>query len=149
MKKEFQLIRQNLEEHLLAINENTLEIQALLDYLQEMEVKIEKLAQRLDSLQLSNPGFEKPVIQPLNKMEERIFFVFYTEEKPLTFTELTMKTKLPRALIADCVSSLVQKGIPLQRSSFNDQLFFKLDRNFKELQAKENLVNLSLHSFLE
>lgn len=150
MNKEIQKIFQALEEHLSAINENTSELQALFDYVQEVESKIEKLSQRLDQLQLSDvkqPG--KAAISPLNQMEKKVFLILYTEEMPLTFQELSKKTNLALSLIPECVSSLVQKGIPLHRSHCREQLVFTLDKQFKELQAKENVVNLSLQSFLE
>lgn len=148
MKKEFQKVRQDLEEHLSAINENTLEIQALLDYLQEIETKVDKVSERLESLQMNSKN-EKLIIFPLNQLEKKIFLVLYTEESSLTFGEIALKSKVLASLVPDCISSLVQKGIPLQRSHFNNRLFFKLNPEFKELQAKENVVNLSLQSFMD
>ncbi len=152
MEKEFAKIRQELEEHLSAINENTTEIQALFDYFQEIELKIEKVSQRLDAIQLSTldqPLSLKPLVSPLNHVEKKVFLVLYTEETPLSYHEIGNKAKLPYSIIPECVSSLTTKGIPLLRSFYNDQLFLKLDPQFKEVQAKENLVNLSLHSFME
>ena len=149
MKQEFNLIRRQLEDHLSAINENTSEIQALLDYLQEIESKIEKVLQRMDLLQLQDGHLKgKPVVEPLTQIEKKIFLVLYTEENPLTFLEMAEKTGLISSLIPDYISSMVHKGVPLQRSSFNDRLFFKLDPKFKEAQAKENIINLSLQSFI-
>ena len=148
MSEELHRIKQALEEHLNAINENSSEIQALLDYVQEVELKVEKLSQRLDQLQLGS-GNEKLAISPLNDEERRIFLVLYTEEAPLSFAEIAQKAALPEAIVPECVSSLVQKGIPLERSYSCNQLFFKLAPQFKELQAKENVVNLSLQSFMK
>lgn len=143
-------VRKALEEHLLAINENTSEIQALFDYLQELETKIEKLSQRVDQTQLS-AGQELPKhsMLSLNQIEKKVFLVLYTEDIPLSYIEIATKANLQISLIPECISSLVNKGMPFQRSSFNDQLFLRLDPQFKELQAKENIVNLSLHSFIE
>ena len=147
---EFVKIRQALEEHLSAINENTTEIQALFDYIQEMEVKMEKLSQRLDALQLTqNPIVSKPFISPLNQAERKVFLVLYTEEQALTYEEVAVKSGTHVAVVPETISTLGTKGVPLIRSFYNDQLFFKLDPQFKELQAKENLVNLSLQSFME
>ncbi len=142
-------INQALEEHLGAINDNSLEIQSLFDYMREIEVKMDKISQRLDQLQLStDKQLEKYTITPLDKTEMRVFLTFYTEEQPLTFQEISKKVNLPYTMIPDCLSALTQKGIPLQRSYFKNQLFIKLDPQFKELQAKENIVNLSLQSFM-
>lgn len=148
MKKEFSKIKRILEEHLSAINENTAEIQGFFDYLQEVEQKVERLTHRLDQLQLSQ-HVEKLVITPLNQQEKKLFLILYTEEMPLSYHELAERVQMPVAVIQDCISALVSKGIPFQRSYFNNRLFLKLDSSFKDRQAKENLINLSLSSFME
>ena len=51
MKKDIEKIKQALDDHLSGINENTAEIQALFDYIHDLEVKLEKMAQRLDNMQ--------------------------------------------------------------------------------------------------
>ncbi|PIZ50987.1 hypothetical protein COY27_05010 [Candidatus Woesearchaeota archaeon CG_4_10_14_0_2_um_filter_33_13] len=149
IRGEFHNIRQALDEHLSAINGNTTEIQSLFDYLQELDVKIEKLSQRLDGLQLSQ-GLPLPklTIQPLNQTERKLFLVLYTEEAPLSFREIAERANVPNSIIPDCISALAQKGIPLSRTFCNEQLFIKMDPVFKEIQAKENIVNLSLESFM-
>jgi len=149
MKKEFDAVRQALEEHLSSINENTSEIQGLFDYLQEMGTKIEKLNQRIEELQLHHNPEEKKTIAPLNKIEKKIFLALYTEEAPLCFKELAVRLQFPISIVQDGINSLVSKGIPLERSYFNDKPFLKLKPEFKERQAKENLINLSLSSFIE
>jgi len=136
-----------LEEHLASINENTAEIQALFDYLHQLDVKIEKVCQRLDQMQLTKPA-EKHLITSLTQLEKKMFLVLYTEGVPLSWEEISRKTSIPVSLVKDGLSVLVEKGIPLQRSLVNDHLFFTLDPEFKEQQAKENLVNLSLESFM-
>ena len=147
---EFSKVRQALEEHLNAINENSSEIQALLDYVQEVELKTDKLSQRIDQMQLNyDNSFEKKAVTPLNQVERKVFLVLYTEEEPLSFREISQRSEISISLVPECVSSLVQKGIPLHRSYANGHLFFKLNPEFKELQAKENVINLSLQSFME
>lgn len=147
-KKHFIEIEKQLEEHLSSINGNTSEIQALFDYLHEIEIKLDKLTQRLEETQL-NQKETKPVITSLNQIEKKVFLVLYTDEIPLSYKEIAEKAGLPLALIPECVSSLSLKGVPFQRSCYNGQLFMKLDSKFKDIQAKENLVNLSLQSFME
>lgn len=149
IRGEFYNIKRALEEHLTAINENTSEIQALFDYLQEMDIKVEKLSQRLDQLQISQ-GLEvpKPTVLPLNHTEKKVFLALYTEEIPLTYREIAERAKLPLSLVPECISSLTGKGIALSRNFCNGQLFIKINPEFKELQAKEKLINLSLESFM-
>ena len=150
MKHDFKEVRDALEEHLTAINENTSEIQAMFDYLKEMEIKIDKLSQRLDNMQLNlGHPLEKPFVKPLDQLEKNVFLVLYTEEMPLSYEEISTKGRVALSSVPDCVSSLIDKGVPLLRSMVNGQLFFKISPSFKELQAKENLVNLSLMSFIE
>ncbi|HLD80043.1 MAG TPA: hypothetical protein VJA18_05790 [Candidatus Nanoarchaeia archaeon] len=150
MNKEFGDIRKMLEEHLAAINDNTGEIQALFDFLQELETKVDKLSQRLDQTQLDfGLPRMKPVVAPLNQTERKVFLVLYTEESLVTYHELAQKANLSVSIVPECISSLIQKGIPFRRSFFENQLFVGLEPSFKELQAKENIVNLSLQSFME
>ena len=147
MKKSLEQIRHVLEEHLSAINDNTTEIQVLFDYLQEVETKVDSLSQRLDKLQLDQPA-EKVGIIPLSKVETDIFLILYTEESALSAEEISVKTKLPLAAIMESISFLIKKNIPVHRSFFNQQFFFALDAQFKEIQAKENVINLSLQNFM-
>lgn len=150
MKKDIKAIKQVLEEHLSSINESSSEIQALFDYLKEVESKVDKFSERLDQMQLKdNHSSEKISITPLTTIEKKVFLVLYTEETPLSYKEIAVKAQLPNSLVPECISSLVQKGIALHRTYFNDKLFLKLDPQFKEVQAKENLINLSLQSFME
>jgi len=150
MNKEFAAIRKMLEEHLAAINDNTVEVQALFDFLQELEIKVEKVSQRLDQTQLSL-GIPKPKtnIAPLNQVERKLFLVLYTGESLMTYQEIADKSELSISVIPECISSLIQKGVPFRRSFFENQLFVGLEPGFKELQAKENIVNLSLQSFMD
>jgi len=151
MREEIEKIKQALDEHVASINDNSTEIQALFDYLREIELKLDKVTHRLDQIQLGQDEKqnEKIGILPLNKIETKVFLVLYTEEMALSFAEISKKAELPLALVPEYVSSLVNKGVPLQRSFVNNQLFMKLDQRFKEMQAKENVVNLSLSSFWE
>ncbi|MBI2662615.1 hypothetical protein HYX11_04110 [Candidatus Woesearchaeota archaeon] len=151
MRKEIEKIKLALDEQVAAINDNSSEIQALFDYLREIEVKLEKVAQRLDTIQLAHDEKigEKRLITPLNKTEMKLFLVLYTEEMPMTFVEIAKKAELALTLVPEYISSLVSKGIPLHRTFVNNQLFLKLNPAFKEVQAKENVVNLALTSFWE
>jgi len=147
IKTNFEEVRTNLEEHLSAINENSSEIQALFDYLQEMDVKMDKLNARLDQVQIIQGECSKENVEPLDNVEKQIFLVLYTEEMALSVKELAEKAKVPFELVQNYITSLSRKGIPLIRSMFNKQIFVQLEQKFKERQAKENLINLSLDSF--
>lgn len=149
-KLAFNHIKQNLSEHLSAINENTSELQSFFDYIQEIETKIDKLSERIDGIQLSNQenSNEQPYIAPLNNTEKKIFLVLYTEFKPLDCIEISHRSEVPLSIIREHIASLIQKGIPLKRTFNGNQTSYQLDQRFKEWQAKENIINLSLTSFI-
>lgn len=150
MEQQLNDIKNVLEEHLSAINDNSLEIQAIFDYVHEVETKLDKLKDRMDQMQLAHgQPIQKQIIAPLNKIERQIFLILYTQEAPLTFEEIANRSSLPLPCVPECLTMLAQKGIPLQRSYVESKLFFRLSPQFRELQAKENLVNLSLQSFME
>lgn len=153
VKEDLDKIEKEMEEHLSVINDNTSEIQSLFDYLHQIEVKLDKLSQRLDQTQLNqgnNPQIinQKPAVIPLNQNEKKVFLVLYTEEMALSYPEIANKSQISISVIPECVSCLSNKGIPLVRTFCNDQVFVKIEPHFKELQAKENLINLSLQSFM-
>lgn len=150
LKHRLVLAEQSLSEHLSAINENTSELQSLFDYLQEIDQKIEKLAQRIDQIQLqTNIPQEKPFVAPLNQTEKKIFVVLYTEERPLNCLDLSQKSGVPSSILRDHLALMAQKGIPLDRIFKDTQTYYKLNAKFKEWQAKENILNLSLDSFIQ
>ncbi len=145
---EFEEIRQQLDEHLSTINENTSEVQALFDYLKEIDTKLDKLSQRVEQVEQSNRVVEKKSIS-LTQIERQTFIALYTEESPLSYPEIAVKANLPLSLVPECISSLIEKGVPFIRSFYGDKLFLKIDQKFKDLQAKENMINLSLRAFIE
>ncbi|MEK6828081.1 MAG: hypothetical protein AABX78_01910, partial [Nanoarchaeota archaeon] len=52
LRHEFIKIKQEFEEHLQAINENTNEISANYEYICELESKLDKLSERVDQIQM-------------------------------------------------------------------------------------------------
>lgn len=143
-------LREELDEHLSAINENTDEIQANYSYIHEVDNKIEQLANRLDRIEMLLDGQHKQLpIQPLTYTEKQVFLALYTEEVPLNHTDIAKRTGYSEPLVKQYTNALVEKGIPILKSYFNNISFLKLDPEFKELQAKENILNLSLKSFVE
>lgn len=150
LKKTLAGLREELDEHLAAINENTDEIQANYAYAQEMDNKMEQLSSRLDRIEVLLLGQPKRfTVQPLTHPEKQVFLVLYTEEMPLTYADLAKRTSYPESLVKQHIACLIEKGIPLVKSYINSTPFIKLNPEFKELQAKENLLNLSLKSFVE
>ncbi len=140
-------IKEELDEHLGAINENTSEIQSNFEYLSELNSKIERLSQRLDQIQMflkMKTKEKKYSISPLTPNEKEIFLVLYTSENDalLTYSQIAKKVCLPELLVSEYITSLIAKGLPVHKKFVNNTAVISLDPDFKEVQAKENLIQL-------
>lgn len=145
LKKEVDSMRVELDDHLTAINENTNELQSNYEYLCELDKKIEKLSQRLEEIQLHVSTFlphKDYEIAPLTKPEKDLFVVLYGSEKPLSYDELAANLSISENLAKSYVNILIEKGIPIILRFINSEPFVLLDPQFKELQAKNELIKL-------
>ena len=157
LKAEFTKIKQEFEEHLQAINENTNEIAANYEYTCEIESKLDKLSERVDQIQmhLADSGVSitktnKFNVERLNRREQEVFLVIYTleEEKgSLTYRDIAAKLGISEQLASNYVTSLIEKGVPITKRYFNSRPYLRLDPEFKTLQTKENILQLSLQEF--
>jgi len=159
LRQEFTKIRQEFEEHLQSINENTNEIAANYEYTCEIESKLDKLSERVDQLQMylesasgnfvsRSKNFD---VKRLNRREQEVFLVIYTleEEKgSLTYEDIAKKLDMSEQLASNYVTSLIEKGVPIIKRYLNSKPYLKLDPEFKTLQAKENILQLSLQEFI-
>lgn len=155
---EFAKIKHDFEEHLQAINENTNEISANYEYICELESKLDKLSERVDQIQMcmessSNINIAKRNrfdVERLNRREQEVFLVIYTleEEKgSLTYGDIARKLGISYELAGSYVTSIIEKGVPIIKRYINSKPYLRLDPEFKTLQAKENILQLSLQEF--
>lgn len=159
LRQEFTKIKQEFEEHLQAINENTNEIAANYGYTCELESKLDKLSERVDQIQMylesasgnfvsRGKDFD---VKRLNRREQEVFLVIYTleEEKgSLTYDDIAKKLSMSEQLASNYVTSLIEKGVPIIKRYLNSKPYLRLDPEFKTLQAKENILQLSLQEFI-
>jgi len=150
----FSEIKGELNEHLDAINENTSEVNANYEYLCEIDSKIDKLSERMDQIQLflqKNLGLEveeKPAfdVKKLSKREEDVFLVLYTLDgthENITYQDIARRCCLTEELAMAYIQSLVQKGVPILRTHSKDKICLKLNPTFRNLQAKENILQIN------
>jgi len=145
-------VNKELNEHLDAINENTSEIQTSYECINELNDKIEKLAERMERIELflqtnsnlilEEKGFD---IKPLTKTEEHVFLVIYAleDEKGLvSCPDICRKTGISSYVVNEYITRLVEKGIPIIKKYVNNIPYLKLNPDFKRLQAKENILML-------
>lgn len=146
-------IKEELEDHLTTINENTNEIQSNYEYLNELDQKIEKINSRLDQIQLflqENSSFEvekEPIfqIQELNNKEKEVFLILYTlddQSRGVTYSEIARKLMLTETLVGNYILNMIGKSIPIIKTYINSKAHLKLDPDFKRVQAKSNLLKI-------
>jgi hypothetical protein len=152
LKSAFSQIREEFDEHLDAINENTNEIQANYEYLCEIDNKINKLNEKIEEIQLIlskltgqkldlKPEYYR--IDPLGPEEQKMFLAIYSEDKPLSYMELAKRVGKPLTLVRSYVTNLIEKGIPINKSYVKGRPHVMIDAGFKSLQAKKNIVGIN------
>jgi DNA-binding CsgD family transcriptional regulator len=147
IKSSFSKIRDELDEHLDTINQNTSEIQANYEYIFELENKVEKLNQRLDEMQMmleNGSSYEYKLETPpskLTKREEEVFMILYTDQgESLTFSDVARKTGLKEDMVKNYISSISSKGVPIIQKFVSGKSFISIEPSFKNLQIKENVL---------
>jgi len=148
----FSQIKEEFDDHLTSINQNTNEIQSNYELILVLEQKINKLAERIDKIQLFLQKFglpleEKQTFKPVNlsKREQEVFLVIYTKEElkgTVTYLDIARYTGLTEDLVASYVSNMIRKGVPIIKKYINNQVHLSLDPRFKAVQAKENILQL-------
>ena len=146
-------VKDELEDHLTAINENTNEIQSNYEFLCGIDQKLNKLIERLDKIELflGKQGMEieeKPQFKPirLTKREQEIFLILYTLEEvkgPVTYLDIARKVCLTEDIVASYISNIIQKGVPVTKKYIANEAHLSLNPRFKALQAKENILQIA------
>jgi len=150
LKSDFNSVRSELDEHLEVLNANTSEIQTSFGCMNELNDKLEKLTERVESVEIflqKHSMFdvvEKSFdVKPLSKAEQHVFLVIYAleDEKGLvSFMDICRKTGFPNYVVNEYISRLVEKGIPVMKKFVNNIPYIRLNPEFKRLQAKENIL---------
>ncbi|MEM3126821.1 MAG: winged helix-turn-helix transcriptional regulator [Candidatus Woesearchaeota archaeon] len=147
-----QSIREELDDHLEAINENTAEIQSNYEYIKEIDDKIAKLNEKIDEIQhfLKKLGaqfheFEhENKLETLTEAEQRLFLAIYTEEGgTLSYLDLSRKLNLPLPLVREYISSMIEKGVKIKKLYLSGKPYLQLDEEFRDRQAKYNILKIN------
>ena len=142
-------MREELDDHRLAINENTDELVATNEFMNELGRRLDKLTERVDELTLLIKGQKEEKqfsIQPLTGKEKEIFHALYvlTESQPYaSYEQVARKTLLTKGIVMDQITSMIQKGVPVLKKLDGTKVFLKLDQEFRQLQAKKNVIGLN------
>lgn len=148
----FSQIKDEFEDHLTAINENTYEIQANYELVCNIDQKLNKLAERLDKIEIFLQKHdlkteEKQEFKPirLNKREQEVFLILYTLEEAkgsVTYLDIAHRVGLPEDIVASHISNMIQRGVPIIKKYKANQTHLSLNPHFKSLQAKENILQI-------
>ncbi len=146
-------IRDELDEHLAAINENTGEVANVHEEVAELEVRLMKLAERVDALQALvlaqtrermdtrpiTPAAE-PRSRPvrLTANEESVVRVLVAAEGGLPAREIGKRAGLTQELAVQVLSRLVHKGVPLVVRAESGATVYSLDGGFRITNQETN-----------
>mgnify|MGYP001546229926 CR=1 FL=1 len=109
---------------------------------------METIIQRIQKVEMCLMGETvKEELKPLNHDEKKVFLTIYTESSPLTYDDIALKVNISPGHVKELLTQLIKKGIPVTKTFYKEKCFVRLEQMFKEKQAKENLINLSLTSF--
>ncbi|MBD3209118.1 hypothetical protein GF367_01710 [Candidatus Woesearchaeota archaeon] len=139
VKDAFAKVRDELDMHLDTINENTVELRSVYDLLAGLEQKVEKLAERVDELQLSRRRY---AVDPLSLAEQEVFLLLYTASLPVALPLLVERLGMSEQGVFRLVHSLSAKGVPVLEQVHDGVVSFALEVRFKEAQARQQVVPL-------
>jgi DNA-binding MarR family transcriptional regulator len=150
LKAAFAKIKEEMEEHLIAINENTDEINTTAARNEELHLKIEKLSERMDELQMmiiqlkgdtiTKKDFSRIV---LSTKEQEVFTLIYAKNGGLIeYKQIARALGYTELDIEKIINSMIIKGIPVIKRYVEEKVYVTLDSEFRNLQAKENLIKI-------
>lgn len=143
IKKAFDAVKDEMNVHLETINQNGSEIQSIYEYLNELDVKIEKLNERIDSLQMmAVPESAEEFSVELTNREQEVFLVIYAENGVISAKEIGRRLGFSDEMVNRYVYNMISKGIPILRQYKNEEIFVSLDLKFKDLQARKNVLKI-------
>jgi hypothetical protein len=150
-------VREEFDDHLESINDNTNEIQANYEYLCRLDAKIQNLADKIDDLQ---SGISRLTGMPLREEKEKdikltdaekeVFLVLYTASnvRPVTYAEVAGALRESDFLVRSYITNLIEKGVPILKQYIRNTTYLSLDNRFREEQAKRNVLGISQTTLL-
>jgi dGTP triphosphohydrolase len=142
----FQKVAEEFSEHLDTINANTSETAALTQAIYVLEEKIDKLNERIDEFTVSKSFKRKDFSNieiNLNVQEQEVFATLYTSEKFLSIKQISGLVGRTIDATKIILKRLVSKKISILKETNGKEYFYGLDKFFKQIQAKENIVKLN------
>jgi len=151
-------IREEFDDHLQSINDNTSEIEANYELLSRLEAKVDRVEEQIEKLQFTMARmFGGALLEnaqesiELDEREKEVFLILYTScgDKSLTYKEIAVAVKESDFLVRGYITNMIEKGVKIEKRYVNDIAYISLDAAFRERQAKENIVRLSQRTVSE
>jgi len=149
IKKSLEDVKEQVDDHLNAINENTNELQSNYEYAREIDLKINKLTERIDEISMItglNQKQKKLEMPKLTTVEKEIFLALYKlceEKESATYKEISETVHLSETLVMNYITILIEKGVPIIKSYADDKTKIKLSSYFKNIQTKKNILKIN------
>jgi DNA-directed RNA polymerase specialized sigma subunit len=142
-------VREELDDHRESINENTTEIQTSHEFLAQLDDKLDKLAARIDELTLLVKGRSEKSstsVKTLTKREKQVFQTIYqigAMSQFITYRDIAKHLGTSESLIAQYVTNIVEKGVPVVKRYSSSRVYLNLEKSFREKQAKHCVVGVN------
>lgn len=127
-------IKDELDEHLEAINGNTAEVSAVQEYVSEIDYKVAKLTERIDALQsllLSQTPSPKLTVR-----ETEVMRVLVSAQEPISSVIIGKNIGLTQDLVAQTLYCLKQKNVPILAQVIDDITYYVIEEHYRDLQKK-------------
>lgn len=134
----FSKIKEEFEDHLESINQNTIEIQSSFEYLSRLSNRVDKLEQRMSRFEMDRPEEHRIETVLLTRDEEEVFAILVENTRRrqlLTYEDLAYKARVSKTFSAHLVASLVDKGIPVGKRFSNGSVLLEIDPGFAQRPA--------------
>ncbi|MBW3023079.1 hypothetical protein KY308_03170 [Candidatus Woesearchaeota archaeon] len=137
LKNSFEAVKDEFEDHLIAINENTDELRNHSDCFSELDEKIEKLNEKIDYLQMMMFQIKQ---NSLSENEQLVFDVLTESSSLLSCKDIAMRANLSDLTVKAHLFSMICKGVPIKEKVIDSQSYFSLEKKFRQKQLVERAV---------
>lgn len=137
-------MREELDDHLQSINENTNEVQANFEYIKQIDSRMKLIEKKLSKL-FTDDSLDNVSEIELTEKEKDVYMVLekLSGEKSVEYVEISASVKLSEALVRAYVMNMIEKGVPIRKKYSRGRVKIELDPLFKILQEERNPLHIS------
>lgn len=138
------IARDEVDDHLQAINANTTEIDMQNNDICEMDNRLNKIEEKMGDIHflLKQLVTKSHLSVELSKDEQRVFLILYTHDKFMKPIGICDKAFLEQGVVEESLTSMADKGIPIEREILDGKVYFRMNSEFKLRQAKEQIIRI-------